>query len=34
LSPEARRQTVENYPDMKSMETSPIEETEELDDGT
>jgi len=34
LSPEARRHTVENYPDMKSMETSPIEETEELEDGT
>ena len=30
LSPEARRQTVENYPVV----TSPIEETEELDDGT
>jgi hypothetical protein len=34
LSPEARRNTVENYPNMKSMETLPIEETEELDDGT
>lgn len=30
LSPEARRHTVENYPVV----TSPIEETEEQDDGT
>jgi hypothetical protein len=33
LSPEARRHTVENYPDKKSVEPLPIEENEELDDG-
>ena len=34
LSPEARRHTVENYPDKKSVEPLPIQENEELDDGT
>lgn len=34
LSPEARRQTVENYPDKKSVESLPIQEKEELEDGT
>ena len=33
LSPEARRHTVENYPDKKSVEPLPIQENEELDDG-
>ena len=33
LSPEARRHTVENYPDTRSVEPLPIEEKEELDDG-
>jgi hypothetical protein len=33
LSPEARRHTVENHPDMKSVDPLPIEETEEPDNG-
>ncbi len=33
LSPEARRHTIENYPDKRSVELLPIEENGELDDG-